>query len=145
MQFKYYNFKRFLDVIFYIYQWYDKITLQLPLLNVFFTCSSHAMIRRTHQTFRFSQNPFWLPSLRHIGYQLRGNIRDSYSLLNVTNDSSDDEVREAYLRLAKIYHPDSGTSSADPRKFNQVREAYMTIKVYMDKYLYNHVYHTCEF
>lgn len=89
------------------------------------------MIRRTHQTFRFSQNPFWLPSLRHIGYQLRGNIRDSYSLLNVTNDSSDDEVREAYLRLAKIYHPDSGTSSADPRKFNQVREAYMTIKVYI--------------
>lgn len=89
------------------------------------------MIRRTHQTFRFSQNPFRLLSLRHIGYQLRGNIRDSYSLLNVTNDSSDDEVREAYLRLAKIYHPDSGTSSADPRKFNQVREAYMTIKVYI--------------
>lgn len=89
------------------------------------------MIQRTHQTFRFSQNPFWLPSLRHIGYQLRGNIRDSYSLLNVTNDSSDDEVREAYLRLAKIYHPDSGTSSGDPRKFNQVREAYMTIKVYI--------------
>lgn len=86
------------------------------------------MIHRTHQTFRFSQNPFWLLSLRHIGYQLRGNIRDSYSLLNVTNDSSDDEVREAYLRLAKIYHPDSGTSSGDPRKFNQVREAYMTIK-----------------
>lgn len=103
------------------------------------------MIRRTHQTLCFSQNPFWLPSLRHIGYQLRGNIRDSYSLLNVTNDSSDEEVREAYLRMAKIYHPDSGTSSADPRKFNQVREAYMTIKVYMDKYLYNHVCHTSEF
>lgn len=102
--------------------------------NVFSTCSSHAMIRRTHQIFLFSQNPFQLLSLRHIGYQLRDNIRDSYSLLNVTNDSSDDEVREAYLRLAKIYHPDSGTSSGDPRKFNQVCEAYMTIKVWTKTY-----------
>lgn len=86
------------------------------------------MIRRTHQIFRHPRNPFQPLSLRLIGYQLRGNVRDSYSLLNVTDDSTDDEVREAYLKLAKVYHPDSGTSSGDPRKFNQVREAYMTIK-----------------
>lgn len=68
-------------------------------------------------------------SRRFVGYQLRGSIRDCYSLLNVTDSSSDDEVRDAYLKLAKVYHPDSGTASADPRKFNQVQEAYKAIKV----------------
>lgn len=86
------------------------------------------MTRRTHQIIRHPRNPFQPLSFRLIGYQLKGNVRDSYSLLNVTDDSTDDEVREAYLKLAKVYHPDSGTSSGDPRKFNQVREAYMTIK-----------------
>ncbi|XP_062566475.1 dnaJ homolog subfamily C member 28-like [Saccostrea cucullata] len=86
------------------------------------------MIPRSQSALLLSWHRFQNLSHRLIGYQLRSNIRDCYSVLNVTNDSSDDEVKEAYLRLAKIYHPDSGTSSADPRKFNQIKEAYVAIK-----------------
>ncbi|XP_061180349.1 dnaJ homolog subfamily C member 28-like [Saccostrea echinata] len=86
------------------------------------------MIRRWPHAYFLSWNRFQNISCRLIGYQLRSNIKDCYSILNVTDDSSDDEVKEAYLRLAKVYHPDSGTSSADPRKFNQIKEAYVAIK-----------------
>ena len=91
--------------------------------------TSHAMNCKRCQVFLFSRSPLQFLSCRLVGYQIKGNVQDCYSLLNVTDVSSDEEVREAYLKLAKIYHPDSGTSSADPRKFHQVREAYMTIKV----------------
>ncbi|ELU01987.1 hypothetical protein CAPTEDRAFT_170613 [Capitella teleta] len=62
-----------------------------------------------------------------LGHQLKNNLPDCYSLLRVTEDSSTEEVRESYLRLAKEYHPDSGSTVADARKFSQVDEAYRSI------------------
>ena len=64
-----------------------------------------------------------------VGYKLKDNIKDCYSLLNVTEESSMEEVKGAYFKLAKIYHPDSASTTADPRKFEQVKEAYKSIKV----------------
>lgn len=64
----------------------------------------------------------------NVGYKLRSNIRDCYSLFNLTQDCTEEELREAYLHLAKQYHPDSGTSTACPRKFSQIQEAYIAIK-----------------
>ncbi|WAQ94153.1 DJC28-like protein, partial [Mya arenaria] len=39
-----------------------------------------------------------------------------------------DAFKEAYFKLAREYHPDSKSSTADARKFNQVKEAYKAIK-----------------
>ncbi|ESO84532.1 hypothetical protein LOTGIDRAFT_94551, partial [Lottia gigantea] len=50
-----------------------------------------------------------------------------YSVLDVDPDSDLEEVRSAYLELAKQYHPDSGTASADARKFSQLQDAYQSI------------------
>lgn len=38
-------------------------------------------------------------------------------------------LQEAYFKMAKIYHPDSQTSTADPKKFDQIKQAYKAIKV----------------
>ncbi|KAL5006754.1 hypothetical protein ScPMuIL_015560 [Solemya velum] len=55
-------------------------------------------------------------------------LRKCYGLLGVSEDCSQEELRQAYLRLAKQYHPDSGSRSADTDRFAQVEEAYKAIK-----------------
>lgn len=49
-----------------------------------------------------------------------------YETLGVPGDASNDEIRSAYRRLARRYHPDaSGIASAG--KFREVHEAYETL------------------
>ena len=38
-------------------------------------------------------------------------------------------LQEAYFKMAKLYHPDGETSTADPKKFDQIKQAYKSIKV----------------
>lgn len=47
--------------------------------------------------------------------------REWWEVLNVLPTAGDDEIRQAYLRLAKQYHPDAG---GDPVLFDQVQKAY---------------------
>lgn len=56
-------------------------------------------------------------------------LRESYRLLQLSDeqDSSPAQVREAYLRMAKLYHPDSGAATADAVLFARVEEAYRAI------------------
>ena len=41
-------------------------------------------------------------------------------LLGVSQHAEPQQVREAYIRLAKLYHPDSGSPQASNQKFVQV-------------------------
>ncbi|CAI9741781.1 Hypothetical predicted protein [Octopus vulgaris] len=52
---------------------------------------------------------------------------ENYNILNVSHESSAEEVREAYIRLAKKFHPDSGSENANPQKFAQIQDAYYSI------------------
>ena len=47
--------------------------------------------------------------------------REWWEVLNVARTASNDEIRSAYLRLAKQYHPDAG---GDAKMFDQVQKAY---------------------
>jgi hypothetical protein len=76
-------------------------------------------------SFKFLHASPWL----RRGYDLRENLRDCYFVLRVTEDCEDTELREAYLRLAKQYHPDSRSHTADSKKFAQVDTAYKTVLV----------------
>ena len=58
-------------------------------------------------------------------------MRDPYSVLGVSQNASDDEVKKAYRELARKYHPDNYQNNplADlaEEKMKEINEAYDTI------------------
>lgn len=56
---------------------------------------------------------------------------DPYKILGVSDSASDEEVKKAYRRLSKKYHPDANINNPNKdeaeRKFKEVQAAYETI------------------
>ena len=50
--------------------------------------------------------------------------RDPYEVLGVSKSASEDEIRSAYRKLARTYHPDVCTEQDAEKKFAAVQEAY---------------------
>ena len=50
--------------------------------------------------------------------------KDYYSVLGVDKNASDDEIKSAYRRLAKKYHPDINKTDEAAEKFKEINEAY---------------------
>ncbi len=50
--------------------------------------------------------------------------RDYYEVLGVTKTASETEIKKAYRKLAKEFHPDHNKSEDAEAKFKEVREAY---------------------
>ena len=51
--------------------------------------------------------------------------RDFYDVLGVSKNASADDIKKAYRKLARKYHPDSGGNTKDNvEKFHEVQEAY---------------------
>lgn len=56
-------------------------------------------------------------------------IDDPYKVLGVSRDASDEEIKKAYRRLAKQYHPDLNPGDeAAARKMKEINAAYEQIK-----------------
>ncbi len=56
-------------------------------------------------------------------------IDDPYQVLGVSPDASDEEIKRAYRRLAKKYHPDLNPGDAEAaKKMQQINAAYEQIK-----------------
>ncbi|XP_019948742.2 dnaJ homolog subfamily C member 28 [Paralichthys olivaceus] len=67
--------------------------------------------------------------------QISRSLQESYRLLQLPDEgqSSPAQVKEAYLHLAKLYHPDSGAPTADSALFARVEEAYRTVLAHQSK------------
>ncbi len=50
--------------------------------------------------------------------------KNYYETLGVDKTASDDEIKSAYRRMAKKYHPDINKDADAPEKFKEVNEAY---------------------
>lgn len=50
--------------------------------------------------------------------------RDYYEVLGLGRDASDEEVKKAYRKMARQYHPDVNKASDAEAKFKEVKEAY---------------------
>ena len=53
--------------------------------------------------------------------------RDYYEVLGVSKNASDDEIKSAFRKLAKKYHPDINKDPDAPEKFKEAQEAYAVL------------------
>ncbi|CAL1611940.1 unnamed protein product [Knipowitschia caucasica] len=103
------------------------------------TCTLHLNVYHGRLLLVSTQHslPFrWLSTDPRISHSLR----ESYRLLELPDqaESSPAQVKEAYLRLAKRYHPDSGSPTADPVLFSRVEEAYRAVLSHQSKKQHPH-------
>jgi curved DNA-binding protein CbpA len=47
-----------------------------------------------------------------------------YQILELKQNASTDEIRKAYYRLAKIYHPDKNKNNDTTEQFQKIQSAY---------------------
>lgn len=54
--------------------------------------------------------------------------KDYYDILGVSEDASQEEIKKAYKKLAKEYHPDRSDKENAEEKFKDIGEAYAVLK-----------------
>ena len=55
------------------------------------------------------------------------NNKDFYKTLSVSKGATQDEIKKAYFKLAKEYHPDVNKAPEAKEKFATINEAYETL------------------
>jgi len=55
-------------------------------------------------------------------------FKDYYEILGVPRDASEDDIKKAYRKLARKYHPDVSKETAAEARFKEIGEAYATLK-----------------
>lgn len=55
------------------------------------------------------------------------NRKDYYSILEVDRNASSNDIKKAYFKKAKEFHPDVNKSDGAKEKFNEINEAYETL------------------
>lgn len=64
-------------------------------------------------------------------------LKNYYALLEILPQASTDEIKKAYRKLAKIWHPDKNSSSQASNQFQAIHEAYQTLQCPGKRKTYN--------
>mgnify|MGYP001232690719 FL=1 len=81
----------------------------------------------------FHINNYDFQSIHSMFLGKSNNIENDYKILEVSKDATDDEIKKAYRKMAKKYHPDKLQGVSDDvvkmaqEKFNKVTQAYNRI------------------
>ncbi|NXK10234.1 DJC28 protein, partial [Herpetotheres cachinnans] len=87
----------------------------------------HLMVRQAMIPRNLKPFPYVCCNRMLSGYKPKSNIKDSYKILELEEGCSLDDIRNSYRSLAKKYHPDSGSATADSEAFMKVEEAYRVV------------------
>ncbi|MEN1729463.1 MAG: DnaJ domain-containing protein, partial [Pseudomonadota bacterium] len=55
-------------------------------------------------------------------------FKDYYKILGVEPDAAQDEIKRAYRKLARKYHPDVSSEAGAEERFKEVNEAHEALK-----------------
>ncbi len=55
------------------------------------------------------------------------NNQEYYDRLGISRDASQDEIKKAYRRMSKKYHPDINKEPGAEEKYKEIQEAYDTL------------------
>jgi len=78
-------------------------------------------------------NDYDFESIKSMFLAKAGNVENDYKILEISKDATDHEVKKAYRRMAKKYHPDKLQGVSDDiikmaeDKFNKINQAYERI------------------
>jgi len=107
-----------------------QFTPRLLGLSSLSSCSWRQIILLTKSPAKFTSNDenikLLLASKVNFSYNAvkKISVSQSYSLLGVKSDCSDEELRVAYLDKVKYYHPDRASPKGNSSKFIMVQDAY---------------------
>lgn len=69
------------------------------------------------------------------------NKRDYYEVLGISKGASDDEIKKAYRKMAKQYHPDVNKEAGAEDRFKEINEAYEVLSDSQKKATYDQFGH----
>ncbi|MEM7659681.1 MAG: DnaJ domain-containing protein [Bacteroidota bacterium] len=68
-------------------------------------------------------------------------FQDYYQILQVNPSANAEDIKRAYRRLAREFHPDSSDHPQAHERFSRINTAYQTLSDPLKKHTYDHQYH----
>ncbi len=66
--------------------------------------------------------------------------KDLYSILDIDPDTDKEEIRKAYIKLARRYHPDVTKDRDAGDRFQEINQAYSILSDEDSRFIYNLYY-----
>ncbi|XP_021355052.1 uncharacterized protein LOC110451388 [Mizuhopecten yessoensis] len=83
--------------------------------------------------------PRWNPQATPLWF-LKRSISTHYDILGIKKNATEEDIKSAYVKLCKKYHPDVSSYQNSAKKFNEIAEAYAVLGNKKSKVIYDRIY-----